>query len=731
MKKLYIILALVVVSILMVFAGDTIKILRIYHNGIFTAIPLAYIDSIDHSKIDANIKARDSTYKIPINEIDSVVVNEIAINNIIISDDIARAINKINPFFLKCESTTELSSYISQFLSEEYIDDVWYNETTFFVKTKDGNTFTFTYPPLPLNETANEQESRSLSRRAQDISVGHRHLENMKSVYLVNQTYNDEQFDYTSDIIESMRQDFRDCGFRATVIDSPDFSFFLNDIRNCDILYLQTHGIYDSNNHIHWIYTGDEVYTLDINEQITDDIRNEALDIFNIAVNGKSYPRNYVNVGAIKEKREDKYKSVYYIKISELFIWACMPQLNNTIIFNTACESLKENRDFADYFIEGGACCYLGYTNTNSIGSYAAREFFRNLLNGKCISKSFMNLDDKYLYDNSAQLVYYPNESSNICIISPQTDGYEDVCKGNDLKYKLKGQVTLYYPILAGNTYGFCISKNEDMTNMTYLPPLIIGDEGCPYSPHTLNFEYTIDNSTKIGEEKLDYETTYYYCSYLNDGGVYCYGDIKSFKTRKKGEMICPDDNHPHMIDLGLPSGTKWSCCNIGANSPEEYGDYYAWGEVEVKANKYDIYNYKYYVDWRWIHIGFDISGTEYDVAHVHKDWGGKWQMPTKEQCIELRDNCTVKPYVLNGVNGSLLTGLNGNSLFLVAAGGYIPDLSWQGTFGFYWTSTSTDTNETTSKYAWALSCDFGAYEISIGRKGVRYEGQSVRPVSQ
>ena len=75
MKKLYIILALVVVSFLMVFAGDTIKILRIYHNGTFTAIPLTDVDSINHSNnIVSSIKTIDSTYNIPINEIDSVVV---------------------------------------------------------------------------------------------------------------------------------------------------------------------------------------------------------------------------------------------------------------------------------------------------------------------------------------------------------------------------------------------------------------------------------------------------------------------------------------------------------------------------------------------------------------------------------------------------------------------------------------------------------------------------------
>lgn len=102
----------------------------------------------------------------------------------------------------------------------------------------------------------------------------------------------------------------------------------------------------------------------------------------------------------------------------------------------------------------------------------------------------------------------------------------------------------------------------------------------------------------------------------------------------------CPDDNHPHMIDLGLPSGTKWACCNVGAATPEECGEFYAWGETEPK-DSYTEENYAFYYKNRqgvfYEKLG-NISGTKYDVAHVK--WGGDWVMPTPEQMGEIITEC-------------------------------------------------------------------------------------------
>lgn len=133
----------------------------------------------------------------------------------------------------------------------------------------------------------------------------------------------------------------------------------------------------------------------------------------------------------------------------------------------------------------------------------------------------------------------------------------------------------------------------------------------------------------------------------------------------------CPDNNHPHMIDLGLKSGTKWACCNVGASKPEEYGNYYAWGENSAKS----VYNQDTYLFYdsstsTYFDIGDDIADTKYDAATVN--WGASWCMPNWKQCYELCEETTPKQTLINGVNGVKFIGKNGNSIFLPAAGGYL-----------------------------------------------------------
>lgn len=207
--------------------------------------------------------------------------------------------------------------------------------------------------------------------------------------------------------------------------------------------------------------------------------------------------------------------------------------------------------------------------------------------------------------------------------------------------------------------------------------------------------------------------------------------------------LYCPDDNHPHMIDLGLPSGTKWACCNVGASRPEAYGGYYAWGESVEKAwyswDNYDhcILNYEPY--WNLIinDLGEDIAGTQYDVAHVK--WGESWVMPNNNQHKELIDNCKFEWTELNGVKGCRFTGLNGCRIFMPAAGFHPQSTEGseiyvdnEGDVGAYWSSTQCYVVSNSGGYNRAYNLRFwiDTEEAPHTYTNSRINGMTVRPVA-
>ena len=203
--------------------------------------------------------------------------------------------------------------------------------------------------------------------------------------------------------------------------------------------------------------------------------------------------------------------------------------------------------------------------------------------------------------------------------------------------------------------------------------------------------------------------------------------------------VINPDveveDGH-EFVDLGLPSGTLWATMNIGANSPEEYGDYFAWGETEPKDDySWDTNKWGYYDENAKLHITKYNMNSNYgpvdnkmeldpedDAAYVN--WGPSWRMPTYEQIKELAKKCSWEWTTSNGVAGLLVTGPNGNTLFLPTAGYRYNDSLYYSYFqGHYWSRTL---------YAYASDC---AYRLRIA-EGVhnynyynRYFGYTVRAV--
>ena len=191
------------------------------------------------------------------------------------------------------------------------------------------------------------------------------------------------------------------------------------------------------------------------------------------------------------------------------------------------------------------------------------------------------------------------------------------------------------------------------------------------------------------------------------------------------------DDSH-EAVDLGL--SVKWATMNVGANAPEEYGDYFAWGETEPK----DIYNWSTY---KWCN-GSQRTQTKYCTAlrfgtvdnktvleladdAARANWGGSWRMPTKAEIDDLVYLCSWEWTTQNGVSGQKVTGPSGNFIFLPAAGGRLDgSLDSAGDNGFYWLNSLSPTRDT------------DAYDLNFNSGGPdsfdhnnRCRGYSVRAV--
>lgn len=200
-----------------------------------------------------------------------------------------------------------------------------------------------------------------------------------------------------------------------------------------------------------------------------------------------------------------------------------------------------------------------------------------------------------------------------------------------------------------------------------------------------------------------------------------------------------PDDggnssSNKNYVDLGLPSGTLWATCNVGASRPEDYGNYFAWGETSPK-DTYEWSTYKW-SDGDFAGYDFNKYNTDDDKAVLdlsddaaYINWGPKWRMPSVNQWIELQDECDWQWTTINGIDGYLVkSNYNKNSLFLPAAGihrdgSLVEDA---GSRGYYWSRELQNDRYPAFAYhlyfkSGVVDCDYDIYS--------RHYGLSVRAV--
>lgn len=212
---------------------------------------------------------------------------------------------------------------------------------------------------------------------------------------------------------------------------------------------------------------------------------------------------------------------------------------------------------------------------------------------------------------------------------------------------------------------------------------------------------------------------------------------LVGFKTEFFINNADNDTHNGHeYVDLGLPSGTLWATCNIGADSPLEYGNYFSWAETQPKdAYNWDVYKYchgdgdhltkycsKFYYGYNYKTDTLTVLQPGDDAATAN--WGSGWCMPTATQWRELMENTTHKWVTMKGVKGRSFTGSNGKTLFLPANGDQWGEaVNCSGIYGYYW---SRSLSIEVSRDAWCFYFDSDycrVYDYS------RIDGQAVRAV--
>lgn len=276
--------------------------------------------------------------------------------------------------------------------------------------------------------------------------------------------------------------------------------------------------------------------------------------------------------------------------------------------------------------------------------------------------------------------------------------------------------IAVYPPTVTTGTASSISAANATLSgDVTFDGNATVTARGFVYGTSVNNLSQTVQSGSGTGSftkalTGLSSNTTYYYKAYATNTAGTAYGDVMTFTTPASTGTV----NGHGWVDLGLPSGTRWATCNVGASTPSAYGNYYAWGETSTKS-AYTEGNYTYSDNPTTLPSNRDAATA---------NWGSGWRMPTRTEMNELISNCTVTWTTQNGVNGSLFTGPNGNSIFLPAAG-YRDDsgLVDNGSLGYYWSSSLASDG---TDGAWGLGFFSDDYRMGSYYRGY---GFTVRPV--
>ena len=553
MKKLFTLLCTIVCLVTQVKAYDYFVIH--FSNG--TKSDVFYtsgIDSIRYSQIGLDsikyadlqvqeIWTPDSIYRYSLSDIDSISFTNV--DEEVLARRISHVCATISPYYKKTSSTEDISQYLSEIQSIDGVEDAWTDNQSLFVKVKDSGIITYYYV-LDDAERIDASESRDVklfqkdSRRTASSVITINKDIDVKKVLLFNQESRDQYRETITKYVASIEKWCKDFGLSVNNTYSLSPSFFYNTFYNYDIVLMKTHGHYDGKNH--WITTGEQLF-VDQGKTVFD--ASYFVNTYHASKNTAaiSFTPEEINFTVIKEKRNGLDSvPVYYTAISDKFFSKTKASFSgnkkNTIIFNTACQSLKGSTLFADVLRKKGAVSYLGYDESNDIGLQAFIIFLQYLLNGSSTNQAFESIPEEW----KTQKLEFPKKSkkyitphlkhvhkNSVGICPPITLPCEDTSTSDtDLYVKLRGKINklldLESPYGKKNVYTFWVSENPDMSSpKIYATPL--SDLSYDASNRSVEYYYRLSNIN------LSPSTRYYYCAALYDGDSYRLGEIKSFTT--------------------------------------------------------------------------------------------------------------------------------------------------------------------------------------------------------
>lgn len=350
------------------------------------------------------------------------------------------------------------------------------------------------------------------------------------------------------------------------------------------------------------------------------------------------------------------------------------------IIFNNSCESVnyESEQTLKELLINKGISTYTGYSNITT--TFDVQYFMDKYTNELCYNlKSNVEsipYDSKYIGQMMDSVKIDSVTKDTIGYYLKYFEAYFDVTTSKEMRFvdfepEQEAEVTeteISFPFyLKGvrNLKDDCkvrlliSDKNEvdeeitnaNIKNYATIKPHSIGEfsDNANYYAFKGNIEHVKDD---LDESGVGSTGTKYYWICLEYKGRYWISD-------EYGTFALPSDGHPHMIDLGLSSGTKWACCNMGSSVPEDLGEQYAiWEEISKLSSDDE--------EWGeiWTGDGFEISETRYDIAR--KEWGSDWRLPTYDDWKELINECEWECFETEEIAGIKVVGPNKNYILLL-----------------------------------------------------------------